>query len=469
MLRQHSQFFLSLFAVADIALLALAWVLVYYLRFSFVGGVPPENLPPLKEYLFVLVPLVIIWPLVFRLFGLYRPHRLSSIMGETWDIIKLSTIAFIVMLAVLFLVWSQDYSRSVLIYFYVIGIILLISERWLLREMFHVIRRKGYNTRNALIVGAGNLGQTVATKIKDNPWTGIEISGYVDDQIPVGSVVSEVRVLGSTDKLAEVIHEHDVDQVFIALPVEQLGKRRAVVDILNDEVVTVRLVPDIYQGITLNASIEDFDGLLLFNLVDTAAYGWNRILKRTVDIILSAVGIAVTFPVMLMITIGIKLTSPGPVLFKQRRYGMDDKVIWIYKFRSMTALDDGDVIPQATRNDPRLTRFGTFLRRSSLDELPQFFNVLQGRMSIVGPRPHAVAHNEYYRKKIKGYILRHKMKPGITGWAQVNGWRGETDTLEKMEKRIEYDLYYIEHWNIWFDVKIMWLTVWKGFVNKSAY
>ena len=198
-------------------------------------------------------------------------------------------------------------------------------------------------------------------------------------------------------------------------------------------------------------------------------YGWSLVLKRFADIFLTLPALIVIAPVMAVIALIVKLTSPGSVLFKQRRYGLDGKVIWIYKFRSMTVCEDGPDIPQAQKCDPRVTLFGAFLRRTSLDELPQFFNVLGGSMSIVGPRPHAVAHNEHYRKLIKGYMLRHRVKPGITGWAQVNGWRGETDTIEKMENRVRYDLFYAEHYSIWFDIKIMWLTLWKGLVSKNAY
>ena len=198
-------------------------------------------------------------------------------------------------------------------------------------------------------------------------------------------------------------------------------------------------------------------------------YGWYGVVKRFEDFVLSLFAIILTSPIMFIIAVAVKLTSLGPVIFKQKRYGLDGKEIKVYKFRSMTVCEDGADVPQAKRCDSRITPFGAFLRKTSLDELPQFINVLQGRMSVVGPRPHAVAHNEQYRKQIRSYMLRHKVKPGITGWAQVNGWRGETDMLAKMENRVKDDLFYIENWSLWFDIKIIWLTVWKGLVNRNAY
>lgn len=323
--------------------------------------------------------------------------------------------------------------------------------------------------RRVLIIGAGELGERVAKKINDSSWTGLEISGFVDDSIDIGTSVQGAKVVGKIRDINEIANELNIDQVFIALPVQSYKKMIHVINSLDDETLTVRIVPDIYQAITLNAGIEEFEGMPIINLTDTPMYGWSVIVKRTTDIGFSSLALLMLSPLMLTIALVIKLASSGPVIFKQKRYGLDGKEIKIYKFRSMTVCEDGANVPQARRGDARITPFGSFLRRTSLDELPQFINVLQGHMSVVGPRPHAVAHNEEYRKLVKSYMLRHKVKPGITGWAQVNGWRGETDTLEKMEKRVECDLYYIENYSPWLDIKIVFLTIWKGFIHKHAY
>ncbi|MBI5138128.1 MAG: undecaprenyl-phosphate glucose phosphotransferase [Nitrospirae bacterium] len=244
---------------------------------------------------------------------------------------------------------------------------------------------------------------------------------------------------------------------------------RELTNSLTDATASVYLVPDIFAFELMNARAQEIDGMPVISLCDTPFSGLDGYLKRIEDIVLSLVIMALLLPLTLTIALGAKLTSRGPVLFKQRRYGLDGRQIKVYKFRTMTVCEDGGEITQATHGDARITRFGAFLRRTSLDELPQFYNVLQGRMSIVGPRPHAVAHNEQYRRLIKGYMWRHKVRPGITGLAQVAGYRGETETLDKMEKRVEYDLNYIRNWSLFLDLKIIALTVVRGFTHKNAY
>ena len=238
---------------------------------------------------------------------------------------------------------------------------------------------------------------------------------------------------------------------------------------LSDTTASVYVIPDVFMFELLHARSESINGLPSISIFDSPMDGAWSMVKRIEDIVLSSVILTMIALPLMLIAMAIKLTSPGPVLFRQRRYGLDGRPIMVWKFRSMSVQENGAVVTQATRNDSRITPLGAFLRRTSLDELPQFFNVLRGDMSIVGPRPHAVAHNEQYRKQVSGYMLRHKVKPGITGWAQINGWRGETDTLDKMQKRVEFDLQYIEHWSVWLDMKIILLTLFKGFVNKNAF
>jgi len=295
-----------------------------------------------------------------------------------------------------------------------------------------------------------------------------EYCRFFDDKADVEDI-NGIPLLGRCDDVYDYVCEHRIEHVYLALPMRAEKVMRKVFDEMQDTTASVFLIPDVFVFELMCSYQQDISGLPVFSLCESPLNGPFGVVKRAEDVVISILILLLIWPVMLMIGIGIRLTSKGPALFKQRRYGLNGMPIKVYKFRSMAVCEDSGDVPQAKRGDVRITKFGAFLRRTSLDELPQFFNVLQGRMSIVGPRPHAVAHNEQYRKLIRGYMWRHKVKPGITGWAQINGWRGETDTVEKMEKRVEYDLDYIRRWSIWFDLKIILLTVVKGFINKNAY
>jgi putative colanic acid biosynthesis UDP-glucose lipid carrier transferase len=314
--------------------------------------------------------------------------------------------------------------------------------------------------RTAVIAGAGNLGRTLARQIEESPDLGIRLAGYFDDRTTarMGHVGPGV-ILGSLDQLPEFAKTSHVDLIYITLPMASQPRLYELLEALHDSTASIYFAPDIFLFDLIQARMDTIGDMPVIAVCETPFYGINGLIKRASDIVLAAVILALVSPLMLAIAVGIKVSSPGPVLFRQRRYGIDGREIVVYKFRSMTVLEDGSEITQATRNDRRVTRLGGFLRRTSLDELPQFINVLQGRMSVVGPRPHAVAHNEMYRKMIRGYMIRHKVKPGITGLAQVNGMRGETDQLDKMAKRIEYDLAYLRNWSLWLDLKIVWSTI----------
>ncbi|EOF4676142.1 undecaprenyl-phosphate glucose phosphotransferase, partial [Klebsiella pneumoniae] len=284
------------------------------------------------------------------------------------------------------------------------------------------------------------------------------IDGYED--VPYGGTLSE---------LVEDARSGKIDRIYIAMSMKDETRLRDIISQLTDTTCSVLLIPDVFTFNILQSRTEEINGVPVVPLFDTPLNGINMVFKRIEDVVVSSIILLLISPVLCIIAVIVKVTSPGPVIFRQIRYGMDGKPIRVWKFRSMTVMENDTKVIQATKNDVRVTKVGKFLRRTSLDELPQFFNVLFGQMSVVGPRPHAVSHNEQYRSLIQGYMLRHKVKPGITGLAQINGWRGETDTLEKMEKRIEYDLMYIRSWSVWLDLKIIFLTVFKGFVNKSAY
>lgn len=324
--------------------------------------------------------------------------------------------------------------------------------------------------RIAVIAGGGQLGQQLAARIESNPALGIRVAGYFEDRhTPRGTPVAKTEILGLIDQLPAYVKSHRVDQIYITLPMASQPRILKLLDELRDTTASIYFAPDILLSDLIQARLDTVGGMPVVAVCETPFYGINGLLKRASDLVLASVILTLIAPLMLAIALVIKLQSPGPAIFKQRRYGLDGQEIVVYKFRSMKVAEDGNVIRQATRNDSRVTPFGAFLRRSSLDELPQFLNVLQGRMSIVGPRPHAVAHNEMYRKLINGYMVRHKVRPGITGWAQVSGHRGETDTLEKMQKRIEFDLAYLRNWSLLWDLEIVFKTLFVVFKKQNAY
>jgi putative colanic acid biosynthesis UDP-glucose lipid carrier transferase len=325
--------------------------------------------------------------------------------------------------------------------------------------------------RVAVIAGAGTLGRKLGQQIDASPFLGIKVAGYFDDRSKERLTdLGNRAVLGTVDSLSEYAKKNRVDLIYITLPMASQPRIMKLLDELHDTTASVYFSPDIFTFDLIQARMDTIGGIPVLAVCESPFCGMNAIVKRASDIILSTLILILISPVLAAIALGVKLSSPGPVLFKQRRYGLNGQEVLVYKFRSMRVTEDGPVIKQATKDDPRVTRFGAFIRRTSLDELPQFINVLQGRMSIVGPRPHAVAHNEMYRKLIKSYMIRHKVRPGITGWAQVNGLRGETETVDKMKARIEYDLDYLRNWSLSLDLQIIWRTIFVVFKKpETAY
>lgn len=346
----------------------------------------------------------------------------------------------------------------------------LLASHHLVRYALPRILSAEGNRRTAVFAGANALGLRLAQTLRDNSDRAELPIGFFDDRKAerLGDLAG-FPCLGTLKETAAFVKQRRIDQVYISLPMASQPRILQLLDDLRDTTISIRFVPDIFLTDLIQGRLETVDGIPLVSVCETPFTGINGIVKRISDIVLASLILLLVAPLMLAISAGVKLSSPGPVLFQQRRYGVDGKDIVVYKFRTMTVCEDGDVIRQATKNDQRVTRLGAFLRKTSLDELPQFINVLQGRMSVVGPRPHAVAHNEIYRKLIKGYMVRHKVKPGITGWAQVNGCRGETDRLEKMQARIDYDLAYLRHWSLKLDLMIVARTVLIVFRDRYAY
>lgn len=325
-------------------------------------------------------------------------------------------------------------------------------------------------TRKAVMVGAGPLGMSVARALQERGANHADIMGWFDDRARDRlRTETGTRLLGSLEDLAPYVREHGIEDIYITLPLSSQPRIAELLESVQGTTASVYYVPDIPGIGIIQGHLHNINGIPVLGLCETPFTGVNETLKRASDVIFSSVVLILTSPLLLAIAVGVKLSSPGPVIFRQRRNGLDGHEITVFKFRSMTAQDNGPVVVQASKNDPRVTRFGAFLRRTSLDELPQFFNVLQGSMSIVGPRPHAVAHNEHYRQVIKAYMVRHKVRPGITGWAQINGLRGETESIEKMRARVQYDLEYLRNWSLWLDTRIILRTIRLVFFDRSAY
>ncbi|MBR7318345.1 undecaprenyl-phosphate glucose phosphotransferase [Klebsiella pneumoniae] len=441
---------------SDIAIIFIGlYVICLFNKFSYAYGQ-------------VLISLAVL--VVFQMIGgitdFYRSWRGVKISSELILIIKNWTLSFIIALGISSLFPIPDVNLNILIQWYLIVVIGFVICRFSIRIGSGLLRKIGCNTRNVAVVGSLPAGINLLRGFMDEPWLGFVVRGVYDDiklddynGVPYG---------GNINDLIRDAREGKLDRVYIALGMHDEIKIKNIVGQLTDTTCSVLLIPDIFTFNILQSRTEEINGVPVVPLFDTPLNGINMVVKRLEDIVVSSIILLLISPLLACIACAVKFTSPGPVIFRQVRYGMDGKSILVWKFRSMTVMENDNVI-QATKNDVRITKIGKFLRSTSLDELPQFFNVFLGQMSVVGPRPHAVAHNEQYRTLIQGYMLRHKVKPGITGLAQINGWRGETDTLDKMEKRIEYDLLYIRGWSIWLDLKIIFLTVLKGFINKSAY
>ena len=355
---------------------------------------------------------------------------------------------------------SATYSRLVLMTWFIVNPFLIHFARYLVREISVHMMRVLKQHRRVVIAGITPLSHRLVQTIHDHDGLGLEVDGFFEDRSAERrGHVEHSEYLGKLSDLPAYVKKHRIDVIYIALPIRRVERVQVLLDELQDTTASVYYVPDIFVFDLIQSRVADIGGIPVLALLETPFFGYNGILKRASDFFASIVILSLIAPVLLAIAIAVKLSSPGPVIFKQRRYGLAGEEIVVYKFRTMTVMEDGDEIQQAQKDDDRFTKIGRWLRARSLDELPQFINVIQGRMSIVGPRPHAVAHNELYRKLIKGYMLRHKVRPGITGWAQVNGCRGETKEVDQMRDRVHYDLEYLRHWSLWFDVKIIFRTM----------
>lgn len=418
-------------------------------------------------------------PIVFSMTGIYSARKGEILIARSFRVLLGWIAVLLVLLSLGYLSKTSSYfSRKALLTWAIAVPVLLYFFRFNLQLLLAWLRGSGFNHRKAVIAGISETGLGLADKLQQSPYLGIQLQGFFeqvdqadrvdrDDGKPQQCSVDQH--LGDVKHLPDYVRQHRIDIVYVVLPMKDESTLTRLIQDLQDTTACVYFVPNVLMYTLMQGRTHEINGIPLIAAWTIPFSGMQSMVKRIIDIFFAGLAIALLSPLMIMIAIGVKLSSPGPILFKQRRYGLNGQEILVYKFRSMTVMEDGANITQAQRHDTRITRFGAFLRKTSLDELPQFFNVLQGHMSIVGPRPHAVFHNEQYRKLISGYMLRHKVKPGITGWAQVNGLRGETDTLEKMRKRVEYDLQYLKNWSLGLDLSIIFKTALVFFGSRNAY
>ena len=478
---RHNRLLVTFYILSDALLGVTAFIIAYALRFHtpLVTMLIPvtKGVPPLRQYVNVLPFIMALVPLGFQLQGLYRLRRGSSRVDDFFAVFVGTIIAIV--FGIVATLYTQTYfapslrargelevSQPVWVIFLVLNVTLTFASRELVREVLERRWRAGIGLKRILIAGTGELGRLVADKILEHRELGYQIVGFVDDKTGDRLGYRGLPLLGTVEDAAEIAVRETVDHLYIALPPEQHLQMLALIEATSRECVDVKVVPDLMQVIALRARLEDLDGVPVININDVPLQGFNSIVKRVIDVAISSVALVVLAIPLLVVGALVRLTSRGSVFYEQERMGLDGTPFMIYKFRSM--YEDAEVASGpvfASHNDPRRTPLGKLLRQSNIDELPQFWNVLKGEMSIVGPRPERPLFVAQFKDLIPQYMLRHKVKAGITGGAQVNGWRGNTS----IEKRIEYDLYYIENWSVRLDLKIMWLTLLRGFFHKHAY
>jgi len=466
-LREQSKLLQQGLFVLDLFLIALGWILSYYLRFEVLiwGSLAPPLWRPLARYVDYLPVLVTVWGLVFMASGLYRPREVERFYNLVYSVGRAVLWGMAVAFMAMFLYRQFAFSRVHMVLFGVCTSVLMVIARMVIYRVGRGSRKNVKNIRRVLIVGAGKVGNEVAAALKQYPWMGFRLVGYLDDEVQGDHIIDTVekagQVLDEAEKRGEPIH-----QVYITLPLRAADRIEALLSELSLRLAHVYLVPDIFRFNLLNHRISDMNGLPLIHLIDESPLDVRRFIKRLVDIVGAFFALLLLSPILAVLAIGVKLSSKGPVFYRQERMGMNGEHFKMIKFRSMPVDAEQKSGPVwAKSSESRATAFGSFIRKTSLDELPQFWNVLIGEMSLVGPRPERPFFIDQFKQYVPGYMLRHKMKAGITGWAQVNGWRGNTS----IEKRIEADLYYIQNWSLKLDFKIMFMTVWKVFRDENAY
>ena len=472
MIKDNQQHFNRLQVVMDAVVVIVSYAFAWWLKFSS-GFVDKEiGVLSFEFYMRALILIVPLYILLYYAFNLYTPKRVQGRRLEFSNIVLANTVGLLILMAGFFLALSyseqlKNFSRSMFIYFFMINIVLEEIERLMIRAFLRSIRKNGYNQKHILLVGYSKAAEQYIDRIKQNPQWGYNIRGILDDNIARGTMYKGVKVIGSVGNLSYILPENKLDEIAITLGLEEYYKLEKIVAECEKSGVHTKFIPDYGNIIPTRPYTEDLLGLPVINIrYVPLSNTFNALIKRLTDIIGSIICIIIFSPIMLTSAVLVKMTSKGPLIFKQERVGLHNKPFQMYKFRTMyVQTEEEEKKGWTQKNDPRVTKVGGFLRKTSLDEFPQLFNVLKGDMSLVGPRPERPQYVEKFREEIPRYMIKHQVRPGMTGWAQVNGYRGDTS----IRKRIEHDLYYIENWTLGLDIKILFLTVFKGFINKNAY
>ena len=469
MIKDNQKMFNRLHLVIDAIVVVISYVLAWYIKFGTGFSEMNPNIGTLDQetYFSVLWFLVPLYVLLYYMFNMYAPKRATMRRYEIFGIFKANTVGVVIFMMILFLIEQYDVSRSMIGLFYAVNLVLTVLVRSLIRSLLQRFRRKGYNLKSMLLVGYSTAAEEYITRINQNPQWGYIIRGILDDTVPRGTAYKGVKVVGNIDNLKYILPENKLDEVVITIALKDYDKLGDLVDICEKYGVHTKFIPDYNSLVPSNPFTEDVLGLPVINIRYVPLNNsLNAFSKRAMDILGALLAIIISSPLMLVTAIAVKLTSPGPIIFKQERIGLHNKPFMMYKFRSMEVQKVVDEEQGWTvKNDPRVTKVGKLIRKTSIDELPQLFNILVGEMSLVGPRPERPQFVDKFKEDIPRYMIKHQVRPGLTGWAQVNGYRGDTS----IRKRVEYDLFYIENWTFTFDIKIMLMTVFKGFVNKNAY
>lgn len=469
MIKDNQKYFNRLHVVLDAVIIAVSYLLAWYLRFAGPFSFTDENVGvlPMQTYFEMLYVIVPGYLILYYNFNLYTPKRATVHKYEIINIFQANTVGLILLMASWYLVAQVHFSRAMMAYFYVINILLTNISRSVIRVLLQYFREKGYNIKYILLVGYSRAAEHYIDRINANPQWGYVVRGILDDSVPRGTLYQGVKVVGTIDNLLYILPENKLDEIAITLSLKDYDNLERIVDICEKSGVHTKFIPDYNSMFPSRPYTEDLMGLPVINiryvpLTNTL----NWLAKRVVDVVVALVGLVLSSPVMLISAIAIGCTSRGPIIFKQERIGLHNKPFRMYKFRTMKVQKPSNEEKEwTTKDDPRVTRVGRFLRRTSIDELPQLFNILKGDMSVVGPRPERPQFVDKFKEEIPRYMVKHQVRPGLTGWAQINGYRGDTS----IKRRIEYDIFYIENWTMSFDIKIMFLTIFKGFINKNAY
>ncbi|MCR5209465.1 MAG: undecaprenyl-phosphate glucose phosphotransferase [Lachnospiraceae bacterium] len=468
MIRDNQKTFNQLHVVLDGLLIAASYILAWYCKFVWLNmetaGTGALDQGTYFSFLYYIIPGYLI---IYYFSGLYYSKRYSSARRETANLIKANVIGLVILFSSIYVFKIKDVSRGMITYFFFISLTIEMTERMLIRKALRGIRRRGYNTKYVLLVGYSRAAEKYIDRILENPQWGYVVCGILDDRIPAGTLYRGVKVLGKLGNLEIVLPENKLDEIGVTLALQDYGMLEEIVNICEKSGVHTKFIPDYNSVIPSSPYIEDLTGLTVVNIrhVPLSNTG-NALIKRMADVIGSLLLIILFSPLMIICALLIRITDRGPAIFKQERVGQHNRNFMMYKFRSMKMqVSDEELKGWTRKGDPRVTSIGRFIRRTSIDELPQLFNVLKGDMSLVGPRPERPQFVEKFKEDIPRYMIKHQVRPGMTGWAQINGYRGDTS----IRKRIEHDLYYIENWSIGFDIKILFLTIFKGFINKNAY